>query len=87
MSREFGIYESCGYFHQKIDNAIDDLKWETDKDYSDEIKILAKMYDLCYIIASVEAGNSSEDTYETEKPIIIADLVDMLLEIQNRELK
>ena len=40
MSREFGIYESCGYFHHKIDRAIDDLKWESDKDYTDEIKIL-----------------------------------------------
>jgi len=85
MSREFGIYESCGYFHHKIDRAIDDLKWESDKDYTDEIKILEKIYDMCYIIASVEAGDMADDQYEIDKPQLIADLADIVLAIQNKD--
>lgn len=61
MSREFGIYGGCGYFHTKIESAANDCKEEG------RLKLtrlwgkwLESFYDIARVTSSSEAGDSGE---------------------------
>jgi len=61
MSREFGDYHMGGFFHQKIQNAADDLKGarcEISKQY---IPLLEELYQIAWAISSAEECDSGED--------------------------
>ena len=58
MSREFGQYNN-GYFHDNIRRAVEDLKDEAREGFHKEfIPLLEELYEIAYVISSVEAGDS-----------------------------
>lgn len=77
MSREFGENGS-GFFHWKIYNALQDLK-DADYDFHKRfVPIFERLYDLSYVISSVEACDSGLDRSITSSmdliPLMIKDL-------------
>lgn len=62
MSREFGDYGGGGYFHSKVESALNDLKEESrDEFHRKFIPLFEELYLISYAIASVEAGDSCID--------------------------
>lgn len=60
MSREFGDYGGCGYFHTKIESAANDCQEGRLKLTRLWGKWLESFYDIAYAISSGEADDSGE---------------------------
>lgn len=61
MSREFGEYGQ-GFFHEKLFNCLEDLKFEAREDFHRKfIPLFRELYEIAYAISSVEACDSSID--------------------------
>jgi hypothetical protein len=78
MSREFGEYIG-GYFHDKINHAMDDLKHSSHIELHKKlIPFFKSLHKIAYEISNVEAGDSGEDAsinaMKKEIPIMITEL-------------
>jgi hypothetical protein len=78
MSREFGEYIG-GYFHDKINHALDDLKDSSHVELHKKlIPFFESLYKVAYQISNVEAGDSGEyaskDALKKQIPVMIAQL-------------
>ena len=87
MSREFGEYIG-GYFHDKINHAMDDLKDNSHVELHKKlIPFFESLYKVAYQISNVEAGDSREDTsreaLKKQIPVMIAQLEKLQKEINN----
>lgn len=78
MSREFG---ECvgGYFHDKINRALDDLKDNSHVELHKKlIPFFESLYKVAYQISSVEAADSGEqasiDALREQIPVMIGEL-------------
>ncbi len=61
MSREFGSYNNCGYFHTKVESAADDCLREGHFTITRLWgEVLRSMETIAYAISSAEASDSSE---------------------------
>ena len=61
MSREFGEGPG-GFFHDKIRNALEDLRHEADFELHKEfVPLLESLYEIAYAISSAEAYDSGID--------------------------
>jgi len=84
MSREFGEF-NCGYFHHKIDNATDDLRYANFELHKKLVPFFESLYKVAYQISSVEAADSGEqasiDALKEEIPVMIAELQKIQREI------
>jgi hypothetical protein len=63
MSREFGEYCQCGYFHDRIDSCIDDLRTEGRENSAMWIPLLKEFHKVAYALSSFEAHDWSEANY------------------------
>lgn len=61
MSREFGEYGGCGYFHDKIAKAKEDADGGDTRGAKVMAALLAPLADMAYAVASEEAGDAGED--------------------------
>lgn len=61
MSREFGEYGGCGYFHDKIAKAKEDAESGDTRGAKVMAALLAPLADMAYAVASEEAGDAGED--------------------------
>lgn len=61
MSREFGDYGGCGYFHSKIQSARDDAEDGRTNGAKIMAAILKPLAEMAYAVASEEACDSGED--------------------------
>jgi hypothetical protein len=89
MSREFGEYIG-GYFHDKINHALDDLKDSSHVELHKKlIPFFESLHKVAYQISNVEAGDSGEDTsreaLKKQIPVMIAQLEKLQKEINNEE--
>ena len=87
MSREFGEYIG-GYFHDKINHAMDDLKECSHVELHKKlIPFFESLYKVAYQISNVEAGDSREDAsreaLKKQIPVMVAQLEKLQKEINN----
>lgn len=77
MSREFGEF-NCGYFHHKIDNSTDDLRYAKFELHKKLVPFFEALYKVSYQISSVEAADSGEqasvDALREQIPVMISEL-------------
>lgn len=77
MSREFGEF-NCGYFHHKIDNSTDDLRYAKFELHKKLVPFFESLYKVAYQISSVEAADSGEqasiDALREQIPVMIEEL-------------
>jgi hypothetical protein len=85
MSREFGEYIG-GYFHDKIDNATDDLRHANFELHKKLVPFFEALYKVSYQICNVEAGDSGEyaskDALKEHIPRMIEELQAILKEVK-----
>lgn len=87
MSREFGEYIG-GYFHDKINHAMDDLKDSSRVELHKKlIPFFESLYKVAYQISNVEAGDSGEyasrEALKKQIPVMVAQLEKLQKEINN----
>lgn len=88
MSREFGEYVG-GYFHDKINSAMDDLKNHSHIELHKKlVPFFESLYKVAYQISNVEAGDSGEyasiDALKEQIPVMIAELENIRREINGK---
>ena len=87
MSREFGEYIG-GYFHDKINHAMDDLKDSSHVELHKKlIPFFESLYKVSYQISTVEAGDSGKHAsvaaLKEQIPVMISELEKLQKEISN----
>jgi hypothetical protein len=87
MSREFGEYQAVGYFHTKINNALDDLHEAHSDLHRKLIPFFESLYEVCYEVSNVEAGDSGEyasiNSLKQNIPKMIEILKDIEKDLEN----
>lgn len=63
MSREFGEQGGYGYFHDRIEQCVDDLKSAHNENARKWLPFLKEFHKVAYAISSLEAGDWNEAGY------------------------